>query len=140
MNPNELREIGDDPYGNPADRKPTATVRRVVRESDDISEKVWQAEVMDMAIRHGWIAYHTFDSRRSEPGFPDLVLAHPGHGILFCELKTNSGKLTEDQEFWLQFLKVAAATGQVGTQVWRPTNLESVTDILMHGLEASEND
>ena len=140
MNPNELREIGDDPYGNPADRKPTATVRRVVRESDDISEKVWQAEVMDMAIRHGWIAYHCFDSRRSEPGFPDLVLAHPAHGIIFAELKTNRGKLTDDQEFWLGFLAAAASVRKIATQVWRPGNMDSVVEILMHGIEETSND
>ena len=137
MNPIDMRELGDDPYGNPADRKPTATLRRVVRESDDISEKVWQAEVMDMAIRHGWVCYHTFDSRRSQAGFPDIVMAHPAHGTLFVELKRNSGKLTEDQEFWLNCLRAAGSR----TQVWRPSNIDSVVEILMHGLdEETSND
>ena len=41
-----------------------------------------------------WMAYHDIDSRRSEPGYPDLNLVEtvPPSRILYVELKTQKGK------------------------------------------------
>lgn len=39
-----------------------------------ISERQLQATVIDLAKAYGWRYYHTYDSRRSPEGFPDLVL------------------------------------------------------------------
>lgn len=39
-----------------------------------VMEKVFQAQVLDLAHLSGWLCYHTHNSRRSAPGFPDLVL------------------------------------------------------------------
>ena len=45
--------------------------------------------------------YHTFDSNsRQAKGFPDLCLVR-GKRLIFAELKTDTGKLTADQEAWL---------------------------------------
>lgn len=65
-----------------------------------------------------WITYHTRNSRRSDPGFPDLVLVR-GDRILWRELKTATGRVTEPQQVWLDVL--AAAGGDVA--VWRPVDL-----------------
>jgi hypothetical protein len=63
-------------------------------------------------------AYHTHDSRHSPSGFPDWVCAGPG-GVLWRELKRESGKLTTAQLGWLQTLTGA---GQ-DAGVWRPADL-----------------
>ena len=43
-----------------------------------MTEKKFQAAVLQIANMYGWLAYHTHDSRRSAPGFPDLVLVRNG--------------------------------------------------------------
>ena len=40
-------------------------------------EADFQADVIAAAEGRGWLWFHCYDSRRSPPGFPDLVLAHP---------------------------------------------------------------
>ena len=37
-----------------------------------LNEKKFQSQVVRIAKVFGWLCYHTYDSRRSEPGFPDL--------------------------------------------------------------------
>lgn len=66
--------------------------------------------------------YHTFDSRRSQPGFPDLVIVGRG-GILYRELKTETGKVSAAQQAWLDALKAVGADARV----WRPEDLNSGT-------------
>ena len=93
------------------------------------TEAQFQAAVMDAAERQGWQAYHVPDSRRvTSPGFPDLVLAHPSRGrLVFAELKTNKGRLSEHQRQWLWALENAGAE----VHVWRPVDWEgSITAVL----------
>lgn len=61
--------------------------------------------------------YHTYDSRRSNPGFPDLVIAGP-NGVMYRELKSARGKVTDDQFRWLRALELS---GQ-DVAVWRPVD------------------
>jgi len=61
------------------------------------------------------LCYHTYDSRRSEPGYPDVTVVGP-HGVLWRELKTERGRLTTDQRLWLDRLTEAGADADV----WRP--------------------
>jgi hypothetical protein len=83
-----------------------------------MTEKQLQDAVIGFATRAGWLVYHTHDSRRSQPGFPDLVLVHPDHGTLFRELKTMAGKVSPAQGKWLDTL---TAAGQ-DANVWRPVD------------------
>jgi hypothetical protein len=85
-----------------------------------LSERAWQGQVLQLAALYRWTAYHTFDSRRSQPGFPDLVLCRDR--VLFRELKTDRGRLTGDQERWLEALRAAGADACV----WRPADLDRV--------------
>ena len=65
-----------------------------------MTEDQLQAAIIECARLFGWRHYHTFNSRRSVSGFPDLVLLKVPR-IIFAELKTATGKLTDDQREWL---------------------------------------
>ena len=93
--------------------------------SEYISEKEWQATVVEYATLHGWLAYHTYDSRRSVPGFPDLVMVRPGR-LVFAELKSEKGKIQESQQEWIDTLALA---GQK-CHVWRPSDWSTVEKVL----------
>lgn len=80
-----------------------------------ITEKQLQELVRELAGYLRLLCYHTHDSRRSEPGFPDLVIVGP-NGVLFRELKSARGVLTTDQEQWLSALGAACQNADV----WRP--------------------
>ena len=49
-------------------------------------ERHLQDRLIEAARLCGWRVYHTFDSRRSQPGFPDLVMVRDGE-LLALELK-----------------------------------------------------
>ena len=83
-----------------------------------MSEKDWQIQVLDLAQNCGWKAYHTFDSRRSNPGFPDLVLVR-GVQVLCLELKTEKGVVSDAQQEWIDKLDKAK---RVEAAVARPSN------------------
>jgi hypothetical protein len=66
-----------------------------------MTEKELQQSVLDLARSKGYRCYHTFDSRRSEPGFPDII-AIRGERLVAIELKSETGKLTDAQTDWLR--------------------------------------
>lgn len=90
-----------------------------------ISEKAWQAMVLELAGYYRWGWYHTYDSRRSVSGWPDLVLVRPPE-IVYVELKTNKGRLSAAQKDWLAVLE---GCGQE-VHVWRPRDLDLVHERL----------
>jgi hypothetical protein len=92
------------------------------RTDDDASEAVLLAAVRRLAAQYGWLCYHTYDSRKSALGYPDVTLTD-GTALLIYELKTNTGTLTVAQEQWLSRL---AQTGTVETGVWRPRDMAAI--------------
>lgn len=64
-------------------------------------EAAFQVRVVSMLTAHGYRVYHTHDSRRSEPGFPDL-LAIRGGRLLAIELKVGRRQVTAEQREWLR--------------------------------------
>jgi hypothetical protein len=64
--------------------------------------------------------YHPYDSRRSVPGFPDLVLVGRS-GLAFRELKSQTGTVSPDQRQWGYALRCAGHSWDV----WRPRDLWS---------------
>ena len=89
-----------------------------------VTEAQLQAVVLEEAEFNGWEHYHTHDSRRSNKGFPDLVLVR--ERVVYAEIKTMKGKLTKEQQHWQDILKYA------GQEVYviRPCDKDLVTQIL----------
>jgi hypothetical protein len=94
--------------------------------STRLSEKHFQAQVLRLAKLSGWLTYHTFDSRRSAPGFPDLVLVKPP-AVLFAELKSASGRLRPEQGAWLESLRGCES---VEARLWRPGDWRAIETLL----------
>jgi hypothetical protein len=91
------------------------------------SEAAWQRIVEECAAACGWLHHHTPDSRRSNPGYPDLVLCHPQRGeTIFCELKTERGRLRPEQIVWRDALVLSGARWYL----WRPSMFAEVEAVL----------
>lgn len=82
--------------------------RRTRKDRSPITEKQFMAQVVEFAKLNGWLVYHTYDSRRSESGFPDLVMVK-GRRIVFAELKRAGAYLTAHQTKWLDKLRLTGA-------------------------------
>ncbi|MHB8312380.1 MAG: VRR-NUC domain-containing protein [Candidatus Dormibacteria bacterium] len=89
-----------------------------------ISEADLLRSVVHLAHCHGWLSYHTWNSRKSAAGFPDLVMVR-SRRLIFVELKSQSGKLTAQQQVWADGLGRAEVEGSVDYYTWRPGDLIS---------------
>lgn len=89
-----------------------------------MSEATLQSNILGLAVDSlGWLAYHTHDSRRSQPGFPDLVLVHGRQQrLIFAELKTERGRQTNEQKLWEGHLRVVRSVVALEFYLWRPTD------------------
>lgn len=101
-----------------------------------ISEKAFQAQVVQLAKLNRWNVYHTFNSQRSEPGFPDLVLVRDGC-LIFAELKRQHAKPSPAQRDWIQALSLVAGTvgasgviGAVRVFLWMPSDWHTIERVL----------
>lgn len=92
-----------------------------------MSEDDLLTAVIDLAKLLGLRVHHTRPARTAHgwvtpisghKGLPDLVIAGPG-GVLWRELKSNTGRLTLDQVEWISALR---ESGQ-DAEVWRPQGL-----------------
>ena len=81
-----------------------------------VSEKAFMQAVIRYAKEHGWICYHTHDSRRSLPGYPDLTLVRNGV-CLWSEVKVPGGVLSLQQAHWLTALGEVRETAAF---LWQP--------------------
>jgi hypothetical protein len=91
-----------------------------------MTERELQAGIIAAAREFGHLVYHTYDSRRSHPGFPDLTIPL-GPRLIFAELKTEKGKLTTEQAQWLKALSNCKV---IETYLWRPSDLDDIYNIL----------
>jgi hypothetical protein len=119
---------GDFDFGTatpvPAKRPAPGAVPAPPAPKAGVSEKAFQADVVKLATLAGWAVYHTFDSRRSQKGFPDLVLVR--ERVIVAELKAETGKLTPEQDVWLDLFRVA----KVSAFVWRPSQWAEIVGVL----------
>jgi hypothetical protein len=83
-----------------------------------VTEAELQSDILDLARRCNWLAFHVRDSRKSTgPGFPDLVLVHKTTGrVIWAELKDEKGRVSAKQAEWLAALQAGGHTAGV----WRP--------------------
>ena len=96
-----------------------------------INEKAFQTIVIATARENGWLVYHTFDSRKSEPGYPDLCMIKDGV-IMFVELKTDKGKVTTAQRQWIErLIRHQYHCENLVVEIWRPHIWEEKKKLLI---------
>lgn len=89
-----------------------------------LTEKQWSSQVADLCQRLSWKRYHTFRSDRSPAGFPDETIVRDR--LVFLELKTESGRLSDQQKDWLRALHAAKAEAYIV----RPRDLQLLAQVL----------
>ena len=94
---------------------------RTVSADEILTEAQFQGLVLGVAETLGWEAFHDGDSRRSNAGFPDLVLVKDGR-IIFAELKREKNAYpSKAQMNWLALLGKAAGDNVLAV-LWRPSS------------------
>ena len=114
-----------------------------------IKEEDFFQQILDLAHIFGWRVAHFRPARTKNgwrtavagdgAGFPDVVMVKSPR-LIFAELKSEKGKLTPEQEEWLDGLgSCGDAVRQLGHLVdkegvevylWRPSDLDNIIDIL----------
>ena len=103
------------------------------RQHRAILEADWQAFVLRLATAAGWHSYAPPRAgvralgtvRTTTPGYPDLTLCR-GPRLVFAELKSEMGRVTPEQQAWLDRLEAAGAE----VYLWRPSDLPAVRETL----------
>lgn len=100
---------------------PAATIKASIARG--MSEKRLQANVVSLAKACGWsLVYHTHDSRRSEGGFPDLIMLRGDRGLaveLKAEHDSTKAERKVAQQVWLDgFERIAG----FDAYLWRPSH------------------
>jgi hypothetical protein len=102
----------------------------IVTTKNNAPEKLFQDQVMQIAKMNGWLIHHPTPHqvrpgvfRSDGAGVPDLILVSTtGRGIIYAELKIETGRLTPIQEQWGKCIK--ANGGEY--YVWRPSMLQLI--------------
>ena len=91
-----------------------------------MSEDEFQTDVVRLAVALGWgPIYHTRFSLGSKRGYPDLHMLRGGRS-LFAELKAMRGRVTPEQEMWLEALRAAGHEAYL----WRPSDIDEIEAVL----------
>jgi hypothetical protein len=91
-----------------------------------VTEGMLQRQILDLAALRGWLAYHPYDSRHSEAGWPDLALCRPPRLVL-VELKSATGRVSAAQRRWGD--QLGACPG-VECYLWRPGDWDRIVEVL----------
>jgi len=89
-----------------------------------MTEAELQNAVIDLCKLLNWSYYHTYNSRRSVPGFPDMCLVKDR--IIFVELKSEKGRLSPAQRQWRDDIQGAGGEWYLV----RPTGLADFSKVL----------
>lgn len=89
-----------------------------------ITEKQLSDNIVSLARMLGWLVHRdpTWRATGADPGYPDLTLVRERQ-VIFAELKSEKGSLTDDQWAWVNALVgIAVDTHPVVRMcVWRPS-------------------
>lgn len=85
-----------------------------------VSEADLQGAVTDLCTWYGLRWWHDADPRRNKAGLPDLIIVGL-KGVLWRELKTDTGRMRPAQAGWAIALDAAGAD----IAVWRPIDWHS---------------
>lgn len=110
-----------------ATRRPRASRTDLASVAKPETEAQFQNAIVELARYNGWEVYHTHDSRRSDPGYPDLSLCKPPRFIV-AEVKTAKGRVRVEQKRWL--VKLALCPG-IETYLWRPQDWPAIVAALV---------
>jgi len=91
-----------------------------------VTERELTGYVRDVAGLFGWRRYHTWLAKHSPAGFPDEVLIRPPR-IVFAELKSDRGKVSDAQAAWIADLERVPG---VEVYVWRPDDADTIAQVL----------
>lgn len=101
---------------------------------DQVSEAQWEKTLVALAHLNSWMVagFRTAQVgkswqtpvRHDAKGWPDLVLVRDR--VIFVELKTNKGRISDAQDEWIMALETA---GQE-VYVWRPSDWDEVVEVL----------
>lgn len=106
-----------------------------------VDEATFQNQVIELATILGWQVLHVrksigrraggraWQTTTSIKGWPDLFMWHPRHGVLARELKSDTGKVTAEQE---EVLASLCAAG-VDAGVWRPADFTEEIPSTLNG-------
>ena len=79
-----------------------------------ITEKHLQELVRKSALLLGYKYFHVWNSMHSPKGFPDVCMVRPKDGrLIFVELKSAKGKVTAEQQEWLDALNRVSVNCEV---------------------------
>lgn len=92
------------------------------------TEAMFQRDVRREAHCRGWITWHLPRLSYGTPGLPDLILLNRDRCI-FAELKTDKGRVTNDQKHILEMLWSASQEAYV----WRPRDWDTIIRVLSGG-------
>mgnify|MGYP001583008975 CR=1 FL=1 len=88
-----------------------------------MTERHLRNAVLDAAHTFHWRLYTTWTSMHSPAGFPDIVMVRPPR-LIFVELKTMKGKVSEAQWAWLHDLAVLPVESGTESYLLRPSDLD----------------
>lgn len=93
-----------------------------------ITEAAFQRQIIELARLRGFKVFHVYDSRKSTgTGWPDLSLVRPKDGrYIAAELKVGKNQPTRAQLDWLVALNACG----VETHIWRPADLDYISEVL----------
>jgi hypothetical protein len=92
-----------------------------------MTEKQLQEAVIEAAGYLGYRHFHAFDMRRSDVGFPDLLLLRERDGRCYAiECKSSTGRPTSAQLDWI----AAFAACGIPAMIVRPIDLDTVLEML----------